>query len=110
MELEQSRYGWKILAIVAGVLFFFQLGLSIYLSQTYGYPIDLSKQLQSCQEKVPLWTFDYKCLVLSHGLEDSIYFVTKTDYYHLEFKNYDLYKVTKERFNERNLENCEVIK
>jgi len=66
------------------------------------------KQLDKCRYKIPNWNLKYECEVLSDNFEDNLYFVTKTEYYDLEFTNYELYKQAKERFNKKEFKNCEV--
>lgn len=106
-ELEWSIWKARYFAIVFSVLFLVALTGLIF----FGIKSDsFQEQLSECQEQVPFWVLEYKCEVVSDRFEENLYFVTKTEYYHLEFNDYQLYQDAKERFEKRDLKNCEVLK
>ncbi len=71
-ELEDKGISMAIIAFTGWALFILSLGLSIHNYETYGYPIDLAKQLQSCKEKIPTWTLKVHCENFEESIDTDI--------------------------------------
>ncbi len=97
-ELEEQKTIWIMIAFLTGTFFLLQLVISIYTFETYGHPVELSEQLQLCQEKIPIWTLNIYC----EDFEDS-----RAANITMEFDSYEKYQRTLNQIIEE--ETCEVI-
>ncbi|KKN65849.1 hypothetical protein LCGC14_0477850 [marine sediment metagenome] len=57
-ELEEKELEWKLMFFVATG--FFIIFLSLWVFDIQAHP-EFEAQLQSCQEKVPVWTLKVEC-------------------------------------------------
>ncbi len=96
-ELEDEVSIWKASFVVAVI--FFMIFLSLWVFDIQAHP-EFESQLQSCQEKVPVWTFTYHC-----EREFLFGFENKTITY--TFNDYEDYLNSLNNFKKS--ENCEVL-
>ena len=94
-ELEESKLMWKMFTVI----FIFGF-IAFFMTSVYRFDViqNLEEQLQSCQEKVLVWTLEYKCI----KSESTIISVQRN------FSNYENYNDNKIYFDRQ--KNCEVIK
>jgi len=74
-ELERENVAWIMTSVIVGTFFILQLVISIYVFNTYGHPVDLNQQLQSCQEKIPndlQYRYNYTKCVFENKDGDSV--------------------------------------
>ena len=95
-KCEINRDLWRFFACIVVILLALFIIYAIIID---GQKLDLQKQLQECQEKIPVWTLKYNC-------DWSAIEKNFTGYY--EFKNYEDY-LEKLDFVENILE-CRVIR
>ncbi len=98
-ELEEKELEWKLMFFTATG--FFIVFLSLWVFDIQAHP-EFESQLQSCQEKVPVWTLKVECSFSPFLDSKSAYVYTE-----INFTDYQDYLEEKEAANEK--ENCEVL-
>ena len=98
-ELKSSLFNWK-----AATVFLLMVSVSLILAAVFletNDEFELKEQLQSCQEKVPVWTLKVECVDTEYA--NYIYFEDN-------YTDYELYLEVIDRFDEFNdFENCKVL-
>ena len=98
-ELREDKDNWFYVGVIFIVFSLFLGGWIGYLKDTTVH--DLESQLQSCQEKISIWTLKVECI----DSENANYI-----YFENNYTDYELYLEVIERFDEfKAFENCEVL-
>lgn len=97
-ELREDVSTWKVISIVTFIYFIVFLFLWVFDIQNHS---EFESQLQSCQEKVPVWTLKLYCI--GHGDFDSYY-------QEINFSSYNSYENALKNFEggDKSI-NCEVL-